>query len=246
MIKYFLTLVSILSFSTLFAQYEYSGDYGISGRLGIRVPNPNFLIDASTSSSGYDGIQLLNGGNGKWVRLYSQNLDVGSYNNSTKAGDAGIFFGTMSGINTADFGFIIAPHRSNYGGIRISSTGDVSIGVTDPDAKLTVRGVVHAQEVRVDLNGSVAPDYVFEKDYKLMPLHELEEYLNENKHLPEVPSAKEFEANGIYLKDMNVLLLKKVEELTLHLIELEKKNRRLEEENASQEQRLLQLENKKR
>jgi hypothetical protein len=66
------------------------------------------------------------------------------------------------------------------------------------------------------------PDYVFEKDYDLLSLSELETYITQNKHLPEVPSAKEMEAEGLNLKEMNLLLLKKVEELTLHLIEMKK------------------------
>ena len=100
--------------------------------------------------------------------------------------------------------------------------GNVGIGTENPDSKLTVKGAIHAQEVRVDLNGAVAPDYVFEKDYKLMPLDELKVYLKANKHLPEVPSAKEMEKNGVQLGEMNMLLLKKIEELTLHLIEQNK------------------------
>lgn len=108
--------------------------------------------------------------------------------------------------------------------MMIGTNGNVGIGTTSPDAKLAVKGTIHAQEVRVDLNGAVAPDYVFENDYSLMPLDELKTYLDTNKHLPEVPSAKEMEANGVNLKEMNLLLLKKVEELTLHVIELKKRD----------------------
>lgn len=104
------------------------------------------------------------------------------------------------------------------------SGGNVGIGTSSPDAMLTVKGDIHTREVRVDLEGPLqVPDYVFEKDYNLLSLTELETYINANKHLPEVPSAKEMEANGLNLKEMNLLLLKKVEELTLHLIEANKK-----------------------
>jgi hypothetical protein len=98
----------------------------------------------------------------------------------------------------------------------------VGIGTTIPDAKLTVKGTVHANEVKVDLNVQ-GPDYVFEKGYDLMSLEETKAYIEANKHLPEVPSAKEMEKNGVQLGEMNLLLLKKVEELTLHLIEQNKK-----------------------
>jgi len=74
------------------------------------------------------------------------------------------------------------------------------------------------------------PDYVFEPTYNLKPLAEIETYIKENKHLPEVPSAKEMEKNGVQLGEMNMLLLKKVEELTLHLIEQNKEIKELKNE----------------
>ena len=101
--------------------------------------------------------------------------------------------------------------------MRIAENGNIGMGTTIPDEKLTVKGKIHAEEVRVDLAVPV-PDYVFEKDYQLTPLSEIQNYIKENKHLPEVPSAKEMEEKGINLSEMNMLLLKKVEELTLHLI----------------------------
>jgi hypothetical protein len=116
----------------------------------------------------------------------------------------------------------------NYGSpltaLNIIQNGNVGIGTTAPDAKLAVKGTVHANEVKVDLNGAVAPDYVFADDYKLLTLEEIKTYIDKNKHLPEVPSAKEVEANGVQLGEMNMLLLKKIEELTLHVIELKKEN----------------------
>jgi hypothetical protein len=112
----------------------------------------------------------------------------------------------------------------------VDQTGNMGIGTTTPDSKLAVKGHIHTQEVRVDLMGAVAPDYVFEKDYNLLPLSELETYITQNKHLPEVPSAKEMEADGLNLKEMNLLLLKKVEELTLHLIEQQKDIKKLKTE----------------
>ncbi len=70
----------------------------------------------------------------------------------------------------------------------------------------------------------------FSKDYNLRPLSEVEAFIKKNKHLPDVPSAKQVEAEGIKLKEMNATLLKKVEELTLYMIELEKKVAALEAE----------------
>ncbi|MEP3390178.1 MAG: hypothetical protein ABJO02_18435 [Reichenbachiella sp.] len=108
--------------------------------------------------------------------------------------------------------------------------GNVGIGTTTPDAKLTVKGDIHAERVKVDLN-IPAPDYVFEADYDLRSLEETASYIQENKHLPEVPSAKELEASGIDLVEMNMLLLKKIEELTLHVIEQNRSIKNLQVEN---------------
>jgi hypothetical protein len=109
----------------------------------------------------------------------------------------------------------------------INSNGDVGIGSSNPDAKLSVNGTIHSTEVKVDLTVP-GPDYVFEKNYDLLSLTELETYINQNKHLPEVPSAKEMEKDGLNLKEMNLILLKKVEELTLHLIDMQKQMDRQE------------------
>ncbi|PAW93177.1 hypothetical protein CKK33_06580 [Mucilaginibacter sp. MD40] len=141
--------------------------------------------------------------------------------------------------------------HSYYGGIRFynqgypnpydSSTGatmvmsitnnNVGIGTTNPDQKLTVNGMIHASSVKVDTNIPV-PDYVFQKDYKLTNLSALAAYIDKNHHLPEIPSAAELESKGMDVGKMNLLLLKKVEELTLHLINTEKKVRRLQQANA--------------
>jgi hypothetical protein len=119
--------------------------------------------------------------------------------------------------------------------------GNVGIGTTSPDTKLTVKGIIHTEEVRVDMTVP-GPDYVFEPTYNLLPLSEVETYIKANKHLPEVPSAKQMEEEGLNLKEMNLLLLKKVEELTLHLIEQEKENALLKRQVGSQNERIIQIE----
>ena len=113
-----------------------------------------------------------------------------------------------------------------------NKNGDVGIGTTTPDAKLTVKGNIHTQEVKVDLNGAVAPDFVFAEGYELKTLAETEEYIQKHKHLPEIPSAKEMEENGIKLKEMNLKLLQKIEEPTLYIINQQKEIKTLKEKQS--------------
>lgn len=114
--------------------------------------------------------------------------------------------------------------------------GNVGIGTSKPDARLTVKGTIHTQEVKVDLS-VLGPDYVFETSYKLPSLEELNDYIKLNKHLPEVPSACAMEENGVKLGEMNMLLLKKVEELTLYNIQQNERIKIFEERLRRLEQR---------
>ena len=115
--------------------------------------------------------------------------------------------------------------------VTFQSNGNVGIGTKSPDSKLTVSGNVHAQEVKVTVNAGVVPDYVFANDYKLKSLEEVETYIKQNSHLPEIPSAKEIEKNGLMLAEMNLSLLKKMEEMTLYMIEQSKEIKNLKKEN---------------
>ncbi|MFC5282642.1 hypothetical protein [Pedobacter alpinus] len=97
------------------------------------------------------------------------------------------------------------------------------------DGALAVKGQIRTSEVKVDTGPW--PDYVFDNDYQLLSLNEIENYIKVNKHLPEIPSAKQIETEGLNLGEMNSLLLKKVEELTLHLIEMKKEIIELKSKN---------------
>ena len=108
--------------------------------------------------------------------------------------------------------------------MRISSGGNVLIGKTtqtNTDYKLDIAGKIRANEVVVNATGA---DFVFEPDYKLPELTEVEKYIVENKRLPDISPAGEMKENGMNLSEMQTKLLQKIEELTLYIIELNKKN----------------------
>lgn len=114
----------------------------------------------------------------------------------------------------------------NTGTTLFNGAGAVGIGMgatpIPAGAKVAVAGKVVCKEIEVTLTG--LPDFVFNKDYKLMSLYDVENFVNTNKHLPGVPSESEVLENGLNLGDMNATLLQKVEELTLYMINLQKEN----------------------
>jgi len=101
-----------------------------------------------------------------------------------------------------------------------TAMGNVGIGTSTPNEKLAVNGKIRAKEIKVEATNW--PDYVFDEGYKVGTLQELESYIKANKHLPDMPSAKDVEVNGIAVSEMLKLQQQKIEELTLHLIEKDK------------------------
>jgi hypothetical protein len=167
------------------------------GRLGIGTSTPATALD-------------VNGG-----------VTVQSNNNLTWGGTYGPGIPTIAGVVNNGLYFYGTGSTSNIS-MHINNSGNVGIGTTNTGSyKLAVEGKIWSKEVNVKMTNP-GPDYVFEKDYPLLSLSDVEKYIHQHKHLPEVPSAKEMEDDGLNLKEMNLLLLKKVEELTLHLIELQK------------------------
>jgi len=97
------------------------------------------------------------------------------------------------------------------------------------DGLLNVNGKINAEEIEII---DVYPaDFVFDTDYNLKSIDQLEEYIKKNKKLPDIPSGKEMQKNGMNIAKMNGLLLQKIEELTLYMIELKKENEKLKEQN---------------
>ena len=109
--------------------------------------------------------------------------------------------------------------------------GNVAIGTTSVPTgyHFAVDGKMIAEEIEVKMSDNWA-DFVFEQDYMLQPLDDIETFIKEHKHLPEIPSADEVQEKGVNLGEMQVKLLKKVEELTLYMIELKKENKAMKEE----------------
>lgn len=108
----------------------------------------------------------------------------------------------------------------------IDNNANIGIGTANTtDYRLSVNGDMRVRKIKVTQLGWA--DYVFKPTYKLLPLQDLETYIKQNMHLPEVPSATEVAKNGIDLGDNQALLLKKIEELTLYVIELKNDNKTL-------------------
>ncbi|PXX95187.1 hypothetical protein DF185_22680 [Marinifilum breve] len=124
--------------------------------------------------------------------------------------------GYISSEYDVNYLFAIGDSQNNF---VIERKGNVGIGITNPNYRLDVSGTIRAQELKVDMQGA---DFVFEEDYQLRSLEEVENFVQENKHLPDVAPAKEMQKNGVNQSEMNQKLLQKIEELTLYTIEQQK------------------------
>lgn len=147
-----------------------------------------------------------------------------------KSGDR-VVMGILNGVATIGSHNNALNTWSNLA-INPDSYGNVSIGTNDAKGyRLAVNGNVIATSVTVKTNGNW-PDYVFKPRYQAMPLAAVRDYINKNGHIPEVPLAAAVDQEGINIGEMNKLLLKKVEELTLYMIgkdqELKEANKRID------------------
>ena len=207
--------------TTLTDKLNVIGDIGLTGNIKGRETSNTFDIFANTNDT-----------NGPYLRLYG-----------TSAGDAGRISIVANG--TGSIRFLNKTSTGWAQHMQINSNGRVGIGTsTVPNGfRLAVKGGIVTEEVKVELCGTGGwCDYVFEEDYKLRTLPEVEAHIKAKGHLHNTPSAKEVEENGLLLKKMTINQQEKIEEIFLHLIEMEKENKALKATLKAMENRLAEME----
>lgn len=229
---------TILLATTVHAQWTTSGsttttsyNVGIkSGQLDLTIPSDNAFrnINCNSSTQGLT-ISVGAGGAGIGMRANACSDRPGTIG-LTSAGPltsttspTGIMFYYFDGTNWNNL-----MHIWNDGKVTIGSELDSWVenqyGMTPGDYKLYVSHGILTDKLKVALHSDPAnwSDFVFAKDYRLMPLAKVEDYVNANKHLPEIPSAKQVSEDGIDVAGMDAKLLQKIEELTLYAIQQQK------------------------
>jgi len=223
------------------------------GNVGIGTINPAISLEVAGDPTIYGGPAYQSTIQSRDTRAFATGVGggitfAGNYtalpNNTEFAGIAGIKENSTSGDYA---GALIFSTRINGAipseRLRITSSGNVLIGKTSEqpgaDYKLDVSGSARADKIVVNTTGA---DFVFDKKYSLRKLSEVKSYIEQNQHLPEIPSAKEMQTNGVELGEMNKKLLQKVEELTLYLIDKDKQDKEKDVKLAVQEARIVTLE----
>ncbi|WP_153399321.1 autotransporter outer membrane beta-barrel domain-containing protein [Chryseobacterium vaccae] len=202
---------------------DFNVAVGTSALRYINSGNYNTIIGGESFRSLAKGSYNINIGhaNARLITSGSNNIIIGNFITTYNA---------TSPENELNIGNWIVGNNGTIG-IGQFSTQLPADGISTDGAKykLFVKDGIRTERVKVDISASNGwADYVFAKDYKLMPLKELDHFISINGHLPEVPTTEEAIKNGIELKEMNILLLKKVEELTLYTLEQEKRIQALE------------------
>lgn len=203
-----ISLLSILTFLS-FSCFSQTNKLDMNGMVGIGTNSPQSLLHIK-GLDGIDHVQITKSAS-------SPNLDIISAYNGSDDAQSGSF---AYGVRPEDDAWQIWERHvgTEWRNLFIVKlNGNVGIGKFDPNYKLDVNGAIRANEVRVETMSW--PDYVFAKDYRKMALDEVKKYVYENGHLPDIPSEAVIVRDGLELGEMNKSLMKKVEELTLYLID---------------------------
>ena len=188
---------------------------GGAGRLSVYPAGEVVVGSNATGAFGKFTVETLNNSYG------ISHLGEGGNILATRMGGTSAGIGTFSNTNMRIF-------ANGVSAMFIASgTSNVGIGIDFPTYKLEVNGNVRSKEVIVE---SVNwPDYVFDEQYKLPLLSDVEKFIHQHKHLPNIPSSKDIEDKGLFLGDTQKRMMEKIEELTLYVIELSNKIKLLEE-----------------
>jgi hypothetical protein len=222
-----------------------SGRLEVKNTSGGHTPS-NYLqlTGTTTDNSNYPGISFKGGALA--VTYPKITLGNGGLSLALHGGNGYGAHPIQMSINLAsnDSGYSSITFEKNNGAtittlMALKDNGNVGIGTTSPSEKLSVNGNISAKKLTITQIGW--SDYVFNEDYQLRSLPSLESFIRKNKHLPEMPSAKEVEEKGISVGDNQALLLKKIEELTLYLIEMKKENDSLQKQLDRQSRQINSL-----
>ncbi|WP_417887107.1 hypothetical protein [Zunongwangia sp.] len=238
--KLYIVLLFIISTSSISIGYSQTweannGNLYINNptKVGIGTNSPQAPLHINNGGNSYGAILATSSESA--FTLFTKSLERTTYSEVFRLGlkynldENNGFISFYRGGDT--FGGFLGFSTNGIERLRISRNGNVGIGISNPDEKLTVNGSIHTKEVRVDVNGFSVPDYVFHEDFDLINLQKLKKYIEENHHLPNIPSALEFENKGMNLKQMNLLLLQKIEELTLYVLSLQEQVDQLKTQN---------------